>query len=391
MMLGLLLARAGVPVVVLEKHKDFLRDFRGDTVHPSTLEIMYELGLLDDFLKLPHSVVREVDLQIGRDMVRIGNFDRLPVHCRFIALMPQWDFLDFLAEHAKRFSSFTLLMSTEATGLLYEGDRVAGVRARRAQGEIEIHAGLTIGCDGRHSTLREAAGFDRERLGAPMDVLWFRISRAAADPAEPLAHVESGRMLVMLNRNEYWQCAYVIPKGAAEKFERAGVARFRSEVAAIAPHLRERLEEITDWEQVRLLSVEVDRLRRWYRDGLLLIGDAAHAMSPIGGVGINLAVQDAVATANAIAEPLRRGTLSTSTLAEVERRREFPTRLIQRIQIMVQNRLIGPALADSGRVPRPPMFLRLIQLPLLRRLPGRLLALGVRPEHVRSPWHETCG
>ena len=385
MMLGLLLARAGVEVVVLEKHKDFLRDFRGDTVHPSTLEIMYELGLLEDFLAIPHSAVHQIDLQIGRDIVRVGNFDRLPVHCGFIALMPQWDFLDFLAARAKQFPSFRLLMDTEAVALLHGSGRVAGLRARGPDGDIEIHASLTVGCDGRHSTLREAAGFERDRLGAPMDVLWFRVSRAESDPAEPLAHVVSGRMLVMLNRTDYWQCAYVIAKGSADNIERAGLAKFRSEVAAIAPILSGRLDEIASWEQVKLLTVEIDRLRQWYRDGLLLIGDAAHAMSPIGGVGINLAVQDAVAAANAIAEPLLRGTLTTSTLARVERRREFPTRLIQRLQILIQNRLIGPTLAAGGREPRPPWFLKLVQLPLLRRLPGRLLALGVRPEHVRTP------
>jgi 2-polyprenyl-6-methoxyphenol hydroxylase-like FAD-dependent oxidoreductase len=383
MMLGLLLARSGVPVTVLEKHKDFLRDFRGDTIHPSTLEIMHELGLLGDFLKIPHGIVRQLDVAIGHDRITIGHFEHLPVHCRFIALMPQWDFLDFLAGQARRYSGFTLRMRTEALGLLYEDGRVAGVRARTPEGELEIRAALTIGCDGRHSTLRACAGLEGQRLGAPMDVLWFRLSRKPDDPGEAVVHIESGRMLVMLNRSDYWQSAYVIPKGAADEVERAGLPAFRGAIATMAPFLNSRLEEIAAWEQVKLLTVEVDRLRCWYREALLCIGDAAHAMSPVGGVGINLAVQDAVATANILAGPLRSGGVTTATLAAVQRRREFPTRVTQRLQLLKQNRIIGPALANSA-TPRPPFFLRALQWPLLRRLPGRLLALGVRPEHVRT-------
>ena len=384
MMLGFLLARAGVRVVVLEKHKDFLRDFRGDTVHPSTLEMMHELGLLEEFLKIPHSTLREMSLQIGDDQLVIGHFEHLPVHCKFTAMMPQWDFLDFLADHARRYPTFDLRMSTEATDLIFDNDRVAGVRATTPDGEIEIRGDLTVGCDGRHSTLRRRAGFSVENLGAPMDVMWFRISRNDSDPGEALGHVESGRMLVMLNRNDYWQCAYLIPKGTAGELQQAGLGNFRSSVADIAPFLRDRLHEIDSWEKVKLLTVEVDRLRRWYRPGLICIGDAAHAMSPIGGVGINLAVQDAAAAANILAEPLRRGMVTIDTLKQVQDRREFPARVTQRLQIVMQNKVIEPALANKGERPKAPLFLKMMQWPLLRRLPGRLLAFGVRTEHIHT-------
>jgi len=384
MMLGFLLARAGVSVVVLEKHEDFLRDFRGDTVHPSTLELMHELGLLDEFLKLPHSKVREVSLQIGDDHLVIGHFEHLPVHSKFIALMPQWDFLDFIADHATRYSGFDLRMRSEATDLLLDNDRVAGVRATTPDGPIEIRADLTVACDGRHSTLRARAGFSVEDLHAPMDLMWFRISRKDSDASEVVGHVESGRMLVMLNRNDYWQCAYVIPKGTADEVKHAGLDKFRNSVGDISPFLRDRLHEVDNWDKVKLLTVEVDRLRRWYRAGLICIGDAAHAMSPIGGVGINLAVQDAVAAANILAEPLRRGTVTLDTLKSVQQRREFPTRVTQRLQIMMQNNLIGPALANQGRRPRAPWFMKVMQWPLLQRIPGRLLAFGIRPEHIHA-------
>jgi len=385
MMLGFLLARAGVPVVVLEKHRDFLRDFRGDTVHPSTLEMMHELGLLNEFLELPHSTVRKMSLQIGDDHLVIGHFEHLPVHCKFIALMPQWDFLNFLADHARRYPGFDLRMQTEATDLILDDGRVVGIRAKTPDGEIEIRADLSVGCDGRHSTLRERAGFSVEKMGSPMDVMWFRISRNPDDPAEVVAHVESGRMLVMLNRNDYWQCAYVIAKGTADEVKHAGLDEFRNRVAEISPFLRNRLREIDSWDKVKLLTVEVDRLRRWYRAGLVCIGDAAHAMSPIGGVGINLAVQDAVAAANILAEPLRRGTVTINTLKQIQQRREFPTRVTQRLQIIMQNNIIQPALTNQGKRPRAPLFLKMMQWPLLRRIPGRLLALGVRPEHVHTP------
>jgi 2-polyprenyl-6-methoxyphenol hydroxylase-like FAD-dependent oxidoreductase len=385
MMLGFLLARARVPVVVLEKHKDFLRDFRGDTVHPSTLETMHELGLLNEFLKLPHSTAREVSLEIGDDHVVVGHFEHLPVHCKFIALMPQWDFLNFIADHARRYPAFDLRMCAEATDLIFERGCVTGVRADTTEGPVEIHADLTVGCDGRHSTLRERAGFKAESLHAPMDVMWFCMSRKPSDPNDFVAHVEGGRMLVMLNRNEYWQCAYVIPKGTADEVKAGGLGKFRMAIGDISAFLRDRLHEIDSWEKVKLLTVEMDRLPRWYRPGFICIGDAAHAMSPIGGVGINLAVQDAVAAANILAQPLRSGTATTELLKQLQQRREFPARVTQRLQIILQNKIIGPALENKGKRPKAPLILKVMQWPLLRRIPGRLLALGVRPEHIHAP------
>jgi 2-polyprenyl-6-methoxyphenol hydroxylase-like FAD-dependent oxidoreductase len=383
MMLGFLLARAGVAVIVAEKHPDFLRDFRGDTVHPSTLEMMHELGLLDEFLKLPHSIVKQITLQIGEDRVVVGHFDHLPVRCKFIALMPQWDFLNFLADHGKGYRTFDLRMQTEAIGLIEENGRVVGVQTKTPDGELQIRADLIVGCDGRHSTIRAKAGLESDDYGAPMDVLWFRLSRKPSDSEETFGHIEGGRMMVMLNRNDYWQCAYVIPKGSADDVRRAGLDKFREVVGEMSPFVRDRLGEIESWDSVKLLTVAVDRLRRWCRPGLLCIGDAAHAMSPIGGVGINLAVQDAVAAANILAEPLRRGSVSIETLERVQRRREFPTRFTQRLQIVLQNNIIGPAL--GGRRPKAPLFMKMLQWPLLRRIPGRLLALGIRPEHIRTP------
>ncbi|MGA7583363.1 MAG: FAD-dependent oxidoreductase [Pseudolabrys sp.] len=383
MMLGFLLARAGVSVIVIEKHADFLRDFRGDTVHPSTLEMIYELGLLDEFLKLPHSVVKQISLQIGKDRVIVGHFEHLPVHCKFIALMPQWDFLNFIADRGRRYQTFDLRMQTEAIDLIEENGRVAGVRAKSPEGELEIRAELIVGCDSRHSTIRTKAGLKSDDYGAPMDVMWFRLSHRPGDSEETVGHIESGRMMVMLNRNDYWQCAYVIPKGTAEEVRSAGLDKFRQVIADMSPFVRDRLGEIESWDQVKLLTVAVDRLRRWFRPGLLCIGDAAHAMSPIGGVGINLAVQDAVAAANILAQPLRHGTMTIETLQSVQRRREFPTRFTQRLQLVLQNNIIGPAL--EGRRPEAPFFMKMIQWPLLRRIPGRLLALGIRPEHIRTP------
>jgi 2-polyprenyl-6-methoxyphenol hydroxylase-like FAD-dependent oxidoreductase len=383
MMLGFLLARAGVPVTVLEKHPDFLRDFRGDTVHPSTLEMMYELGLLDEFLKLPHTVVRQISLQIGDDRVVVGHFDHLPVHCKFIALMPQWDFLNFLADHGKRYQIFDLRMRAEAIDLIEENGRIAGVRAQTPDGEIEIRADLVVGCDGRHSIVREKASLESDDYGAPMDVMWFRLSRQPGDSEETFGHIEGGRMMVMINRNDYWQCAYVIPKGTADAVKRAGLDKFRQIIGEMSPFTHDRLDEIESWDKVKLLTVAIDRLRQWYRAGLLCIGDAAHAMSPIGGVGINLAVQDAVAAANILAQPLRDGAVTVETLNAVQRRREFPTRFTQRLQILLQNNIISPALA--GKRPKAPFFMKLLQWPLLRRIPGRVLALGIRPEHIHTP------
>jgi 2-polyprenyl-6-methoxyphenol hydroxylase-like FAD-dependent oxidoreductase len=384
MMLGFLLARAGVPVVVLEKHKDFLRDFRGDTVHPSTLELMYELCLLDEFLKLPHSKVRQITMQIGDEAVVLGNFNSLPTKCHYIALMPQWDFLNFLADHGKHYATFDLRMRAEATDLIEEGGRVTGLRVTTPDGDLDIRADLVVGCDGRHSTVRERGGFKVDDLGAPMDVLWFRLPRKPSDSDEVFGHVEAGRMMVMLNRTDYWQCAFVIPKGGNDAVRSAGLAAFRETVAEMSPFMRDRVDEIKSWDDVKLLTVAVDRLERWYRPGLLCIGDAAHAMSPIGGVGINLAVQDAVAAANILWKPLRDQSVTVDTLKDVQRRRKLATRVIQAAQIMMQNRLVGPALIGHER-PKAPWMLKLMQLPLLDRIPARVFALGVRPEHIRTP------
>ncbi len=385
MMLGFLLARAGVRVVVLEKHADFLRDFRGDTVHPSTLELMYELGLLDKFLKLPHRKVDRLSLQIGEQHVRMIDLTHLPTHCKYIALMPQWDFLNFLADHGRRYKQFDLRMRAEATNLIEEGGRIVGLRANTPDGELVIRADLVVGCDGRHSTVREKAGLRSEDYGAPMDVLWFRITRRNSDDAEVFGHIEAGMMLVMLDRGDYWQCAYVIPKGGIERVKASGIEAFRNRVVELSPFLADRIGELKSFDDVKLLSVTVDRLRQWWRPGLICIGDAAHAMSPIGGVGINIAVQDAVAAANRLAAPLNAGRVTDDDLQAIQRRRTLPARLTQQIQLTMQNRIISPAL-QATRQPKPPVLFRLFDaFPLLRRLPARLLALGIRPEHVQTP------
>ena len=384
MMLGLLLARSGVDVVVLEKHADFLRDFRGDTIHPSTLELMYELGMLQDFLKLPHQQVRELNVQIGDLSLPFADFSHLPTHCKFIAFMPQWDFLSFLAEQAARYPTFDLQMRAEATELIEAAGSVVGVRAASPDGPLEIRADLIVGADGRHSVLRDKAGFHVQELGAPMDVLWFRLSRRPADPEQTMGRFGVGRILVMINRGEYWQCGYVISKGSVEESRQRGIETFRDGVATLAPFAADRTGEIRDWHDVNLLTVRVDRLLRWYRPGLLCIGDAAHAMSPVGGVGINLAIQDAVAAANLLAGPLREGRLTTDHLRRVQQRRQLPVRVTQWIQVLFQRRVITPVLSAAGRL-EPPLPLRLFaRFPVLRRLPGRLIGVGIRPEHVKT-------
>ncbi|HEY0393124.1 MAG TPA: FAD-dependent oxidoreductase, partial [Candidatus Elarobacter sp.] len=327
MMLGYLLARAGVDVAVLEKHADFLRDFRGDTVHPSTLEVMWELGLLDPFLARPHQEVPQIAGRIGGTFVTIADFSRLHTRCRFIALMPQWDFLNFLDEHGRAYPGFRVLMRAEVTELIEENGRVAGVRASAPDGPLEIRADLVVGADGRRSTVRERAGLAVRDLGAPIDVLWMRLSKRADDPTTALGRFDAGRILVTLDRGDYWQCAYVIRKGGLDALKERGLDALRADVVAIAPFTRDRVGELRTWDDVKLLTVTVDRLRRWYRPGLLCIGDAAHAMSPLGGVGINLAIQDAVAAANVLAEPLRARTVTLKHLAAVEKRRTFPIRV----------------------------------------------------------------
>jgi len=384
MMLGFLLARAGVDVVVLEKHGDFLRDFRGDTVHPSTLEVMYELGILERFLKLPHQEVRELSAQVGNETVPIADFSHVPTHCKFVALMPQWDFLDFIAAEAKRYPQFHLRMQAEATDLIRDGERVVGVQAKTPEGMLEVRAELTVGADGRHSTVRERAGLEVLNIGAPMDALWMRLSRKESDPPRTFGHVDAGKMLVMLNREEYWQCAFVIPKGEFEEIKRKGLPAFREEIAQFSPWMRDRVDELRDWKDVSLLTVTVDRLVRWHLPGLLCIGDAAHAMSPIGGVGINLAIQDAVATANILARKLREGTVHESDLQAVERRRMFPTRATQAIQVAVQNRVIKRLLGSTKPLTAPWPMKLMRRWKGLRRILPRIVGVGFRPEHVRT-------
>ena len=381
MMLGLLLARAGVQALVLEKHGDFLRDFRGDTVHPSTLEVMHELGLLEDFLRRPHQRVSELGGQIFGERLRFADFSHLPTHAPFIAFMPQWEFLDFLSEHARRSENFDLRMQAEVTELIQEGGKVLGVRGTTPQGPFEVRADLTVAADGRASRLREQAGLSVQDLGAPMDVLWMRLTRRETDPAQTAGYVGAGHLLVLLDRGSYWQCAFLIPKGQFEALRLGSIETLKEQIVTIAPFLSERLSELGSWDDIKLLTVRVDRLRQWFRPGLLCIGDAAHAMSPIGGVGINLAIQDAVAAANLLAPSLRKGTPSTLELAHVQLRRELPTRLTQSLQLRIQDRFIGPTL--SGDTRDVPAVARLLDtFPVLRRIPARLIGLGVRPEHI---------
>jgi 2-polyprenyl-6-methoxyphenol hydroxylase-like FAD-dependent oxidoreductase len=386
MMLGFLLARAGVDTIVLEKHADFLRDFRGDTIHPSTLEAMHDLGLLEDFLKLPHQKLRQGQVKIGDVTIPMVDFSHLPVHAKFVALMPQWDFLDFLAEQAKQYPCFRLLMSAEVDGLIEEGGSVAGVTAKTTEGQLTIRADLTIGADGRHSMVRREAGFVPLDIGAPMDVLWFRLSRRKTDADMLLGRVDAGQILVVFNRGEYWQCAYVIAKGSAGRLKAQGIGSLRDQISALAPFLAEGVDGLQSFDDVKLLTVAVDRLPLWHKPGLLCIGDAAHAMSPVGGIGVNLAIQDAIAAANLLALPLSgKGPLSDQLLAEVQKRREWPTRVIQAFQVVVQKRIISRVLSGTGKA-KPPRFLSLfIYFPILRRLPARLMGLGVRRERVKSP------
>jgi 2-polyprenyl-6-methoxyphenol hydroxylase-like FAD-dependent oxidoreductase len=386
MMLGYLLGRAGIEVVVLEKHADFFRDFRGDTVHPSTLQVMDELGLIDGFLKLPHQRLQKMEGMFGGEQVRIADLSRLHVKYPFIAFMPQWDFLNFLRESGKRFASLKVMMSTEAIDLLRDGERITGVRAKTPDGVIDIEADLTIACDGRHSLLRERAGLEVEEIGAPMDVLWFRAGKQEGESENLFARVEPGKMMVTFDRGDYWQCAFVISKGQHDAVKARGLPALLDEVARMAPILKSGLAEVKSWDDVKLLTVAVNRLPRWTRPGLLCIGDAAHAMSPIGGVGVNLAVQDAVATANLLASKLVSGCPSEEELDAVRRRRAFPVRMTQRMQVVVQNNIVNAALKPGNQPLKVPFVMRLVTaVPWLQGITARFVGLGVRPEHVQSP------
>ncbi len=385
MMLGYLLGRAGVKTVVLEKHADFLRDFRGDTVHPSTLMIMQELGLLSEFLKLPHSELRALSVEIGETCLKVADFARVPGACQFIALMPQWDFLNFLAWQGRRFPALQVMMSAQVTSLIGQAGRISGVQAMTPAGPLEIRADLVVGCDGRASTVRAASGLVVQDLGSPIDVLWFRLPKRAGDPEQILGHLGRDTMIVTIDRLDYWQCAYVIGKGGIGRVHAAGLEAFKTAVTDGARFLSDRVDELKSFDDIKLLSVSVDRLTTWSKPGLLCIGDAAHAMSPVGGVGINLAIQDAVATANLLAAKLKAGSLRDSDLDSVRRRRLFPVKVIQGFQVAVHNRVLKPAISGGGRPMTVPWPLKLFNTyAWLRRWPAQFLGLGVRPEHVRS-------
>ena len=385
LMAGFLLARAGIRVAVLEKHADFLRDFRGDTIHPSTLEIMRELGLLEAFLKLPHEKVATASIQFGDETLKLASLSKLPVACPYIAFMPQWDFLNFLAGKAAKYPCFTLLHNCEALDLIEENGVVTGVKAQTPEGALEVRARLVIAADGRGSVLRGKAGLRAVEIGAPMDVLWFQLPRRVSDGSDVVGRIDPGRMLIRFSRGSYWQCAYIIPKGGFEQVKSAGLKAFKEKLASSAPVLADRANAIASFDELKLLSVRVDRLERWHKPGFLCIGDAAHAMSPVGGVGVNLAVQDAVAAANILWKPLREGSLTDADLSRVQRRREWPARAVQFMQVQVQNRLIAAALRSQAVI-RPPALLRLIsRVPALQNFAGRVVGLGIRREHVSAP------
>jgi len=383
MMLAYLLARKSIPVIVLEKHNDFFRDFRGDTVHPSTLELIYELGLLDDFLKLPHQELTSVGGVFGDFPFKAADLEHVPTRCKFVALMPQWDFLNFLSRHAKDFPTFQLRMQHEAIDLTQAAGRITGVQVRTPEGNLQIQADLVVACDGRHSTLRKAAQLEVIEQGVPIDVLWFRISRSGNDPERLFGNINYGRVLILIPRGDYFQAGFIIRKGSFEETKRAGLEAFRQIILKIAPYLGSRVEELQNWDQIKLLSVQINRLRQWYRPGLLCIGDAAHAMSPAGGVGINLAIQDAVATANLIAEPLRQKRVRVNVLAQVQRRREFPTRLTQLMQVNA-HKAFEYIFENTGPIKAPWQMKFVFQIPGLQRAVARVVGIGIRPEHIRD-------
>ncbi len=391
LVLGYLLARAGVQVIVLEKHVNFLRDFRGDTIHPSTLTVLNDLGLLEAFLQLPHQEVRELVGDVYGKRVPIADFSHVDAPRPFMVLIPQWDFLDFIADQARALPNFSLRMGAKALGVIEEGGGIVGVNVQTAEGGFAIRADLVVAADGRHTTLRDSAGLESTDLGAPIDVLWFSIPRDPAnDRSQTGGSIRPGALLVTLNRGDYWQCAYVIPKGSLDALKALGIEAFRTRVGAIAPFLGAAADALTDWDQVKLLSVQISRMPRWWRDGLLCIGDAAHAMSPVGGVGINLAIQDAVAASNLLAAALREHRLTSDDLAAVQARRDWPARVTQRAQIAIQNEVLAPVLVGTAAPSSLPLPLRMLQrFATLRRLPARLVGIGVRPECVETSPHPT--
>ncbi|MFL5481190.1 MAG: FAD-dependent oxidoreductase [Gemmatimonadaceae bacterium] len=386
MMLGFLLARSGISVRVLEKHADFFRDFRGDTVHPSTLEVLDELGILDDFLKLPHQEVRQLSGQIGDTSLTLADFTHLPTRAKFIAFMPQWDFLNFIAERARVYPAFSLQMETEVTSLCFKGDRVVGARTKTPISVSDIYAELVVGADGRTSTVRESAALESIDFGAPMDVLWMVIPRQQSDPSQLLGRLDYGQIFVLIDRGDYWQAGLVVRKGAYDEIRARGLPALREDISRLAPFLGDRVNALESWDDIKLLTVQVDRLKQWYREGCLCIGDAAHAMSPVAGVGINLAIQDAVAAANFLVPALRNGgKITNDVLRQIQKRREMPTRVVQRAQLLIQNSIITRVLARAGQRMRAPWIIRLLgSSDLLRRIPARLVGLGFRREHVHT-------
>jgi 2-polyprenyl-6-methoxyphenol hydroxylase-like FAD-dependent oxidoreductase len=382
-MLGFLLARAGIEVTVLEKHKDFFRDFRGDTIHPSTLQLLHELGLLDEFLSLPHQELTQLAIAVGGQQFTMSDFTHLPTQSKFIALMPQWDFLNFLSSHATKLPNFHLLMEHEVTSLIESNGRVTGVRASTPTGPVEIRATLVVGCDGRHATTRASAHLPVHDTGAPIDVLWFRLSRHKGEPENALGNLNYGEFLILINRGDYYQCGFIIAKDSfTTRIQPAGLPAFRNSLVRLVPFLNDRVTEITDWDQLRLLSIQVNRLKHWHSPGLLCIGDAAHAMSPVGGIGINLAIQDAVAAARILAPALKTGIITELTLAHVQRRRELPTRITQSFQVMVHY-FLSRTLGNPAAL-KPPLFLRLLSPHArFRRFMARFIGMGVRPEHIQ--------
>ena len=382
MMCGYILARAGLKVSVLEKHEDFFRDFRGDTVHPSTMEALSELGLLDDFLKQPHNEFHQLSALIGDTTVQVADFRHLPTKARFVAIMPQWDFLNFLLEAGKAYPTLDVRMRCEAVDLIERDGRVVGVKARGPEGDLDIEAKLVIAADGRTSVIREKAGLKGVNFGSPIDVLWMRLPRKPDDANVPLGRMGAGHFMIMIERGDYFQCAYVTPKGGFDAIKAAGLDAFKQRLIEAAPLVADRVDALKSWDDVKLLTVTVDRLTKWWKPGLLCIGDAAHAMSPVGGVGINLAVQDAVAAANAVAAPLKAGPVPDAPLAAVQARREGPVKTMQGIQVAIQNRVLTPVLAAKGPI-EPPWPAKLLNaVPLLRQIPARVVGMGFRMEHV---------